>query len=195
MSKQAPHCWGVAASFTPTCKECRNCPYNISCAKQVLNKLALINERLNVMDLMKRTQAFLDKKGVKRELVIESKGVEQRFAQPLRVRFEVPTNISSLPRGAKMIAEAICKAGIDMRKDANQKTNSFNSRFRPSFMIGVQELVNQGCFTHDDIKAVIAGDRDVKPSTLKVRASSVATALSALGVVIKYGNEYETLIE
>lgn len=193
-NNNAPHCIGYAASFAPSCATCKRCGRSVECAKKVLENLALINKRFDVTDLMNQAQKFLDKNGVKRELIISQESTVSRFAETLTCKFDTPSSIENLSKRPKAIAKAITKKGINMALDAHYQTNSFSDSFKPTYMKQVQELVNAKSFTISQLKEVIASTGTMKELAVRNAASWVVTALMALNVIRKITEDtYVTL--
>lgn len=187
----APFCYGRCSSFNSTGALCKKCPFGRDCAFKVMLNLAEINETLDVVDLMKRTQSFLDRYGVERKAPIKSKsGAKMRFATSL-TEVEVPQFVEALPVKSKMLAKALIKSGINMQLDARQGVNSFDSSFRPTYMRKVQDLLINGQFTTDELKLAISSEASLSQQALRNAASTVVRTMKELGFIQSCGNKFE----
>ena len=189
----APFCYGRCSSFNSTGTLCKKCPFGRDCAFKVMLNLAEINETLDVVDLMKRTQTFLDKYGVERKAPIKSKsGAKVRFATSLK-EVDMPPFVESLPVKSKMLAKALIKSGINMHLDAMQGVNGFDSGFRPAYMRKVQDLLINGQFSIDDLKRAISSETSLSNQALRNAASTVVRTMKELGFIQSYGNKFEAV--
>lgn len=188
-----PHCFGQAASFAVTCKACKSCANSIECAKKVLDRLEAINQKLDVTDLMRTTQAFLDKKGITRDRVIKTVAVTQRFAKPMSVKFDVPKEVNDLPIKAKKLVESIIKNGINIKRDIEQGVVNYGSKFRAKYMLNVQGLLIESKgrkVSREELKEALLMDRDLSCAALSNLSSTVVRALLALNVIIELDERY-----
>lgn len=187
----APFCFGRAASFNSTGAFCKKCPFGQSCASNVMTTLNSVNEEINVVDLMKRTQTFLDRYGVERKAPIKpASKAKLRFATALK-QVDYPPFVEQLPSKSRMLARALIKSGIDMRLDAKQGVNGFGDNFRPAYMRKVQDLLITGEFTSDELKSVISSETTLSQQALRNAASTVVSTMKELGFIKAYGNKYE----
>lgn len=185
----APHCMGQAASFSAASAFCKKCEYAVDCAQQVMTRLEVINETLDVSDIMTTTQSFLDKHGVHTKSI--SKGGKTRFVTGMSVKFDVDVDLSGCSIRAQKIATAILKRGIDIKADIRRGDNKLRD-VRPTYLASIQDHIGSfGEISHDDIKNIIRSERpNSKETAISNGASFAAQALMAIGVIEKMGSKY-----
>lgn len=186
----APHCLGQAASFSLKATHCKRCEYSVQCATKVMTRLNEINKTLDVTDIMRTTQAFLDKHGVHTDSI--TKGGKTRFMTSASTTFDVAPETIDCAVRAKKIALTILKRGIDMKADIRRGDNNLIG-VKPTYLAAIhQALAEQRTLTHESIKTLIRQDRpDCRESAVSNHASWVTQALIAIGVIEKNGDNYE----
>ncbi len=187
--KLAPHCMGQAASFSLSATQCKRCDYSVECAKKVMTRLNEINKDLDVTDILRGTQSFLDKHGVHTGTI--EKGGKTRFMTSGPAFFDVNPDELKCGVRAKKIATTILKRGIDMKADIRRGDNNLIG-VRPTYLAAIHDaLARDRLITHESIKTLIRQDRpDCLESVVSNHASWVAQALIAIGVIEKNGDSY-----
>ncbi|MBS9810603.1 MULTISPECIES: hypothetical protein [Vibrio harveyi group] len=189
-TRLAPHCLGQAASFFPTSTHCKRCEYGVDCAQKVMTRLEEINQELDVSDIMRATQSFLDKNGVHTK-AIASGASKLRFASYLPIEFDIDTDLSNCSVRAGKIAKAILRRGIDIKSDIKRGENHLKD-LKPEYLYSVQEhLSRHGKITHPELKNIIREEKpNSKETAVSNSASWTAQALIAIGVIEKIGDDY-----
>lgn len=186
----APHCLGQAASFNPSGAICKRCEYSVECAKQTMTRLNTINKTLDVTDIMRTTQSYLDKHGIHTDAIEETSG-KMRFATSASIIFDVDMDLSHCGIRARKIATSILKRGINMRADIRRGINNLKG-VKPTHLFDIQNhLMKHGRISHQEIKDLVRKEKpNCKDTVISNSASWTAQALVAIGVVERLGDNY-----
>ncbi len=179
-----PHCFSHAASFFPTAKLCKSCPFNIACAQAVLERLKALNARVDVADMVVDTQRFLDQ----RQIPI----VPVKLIARGRVKdFDVEMDLSKCGVRARKLAVAILRRGINIKADLSRGENSLRD-FKPKHLALIHDaLAEKGFVTHEEVKKMVRQiSPNIKSSAVSNCASWTVSALIAMKVIEKYGERY-----
>lgn len=179
MKANSPACYGALTLFASDSKKCTECPSGQDCETQVRQRLAALQERYNVNDLMHqhRTVRIRVPIGTQKATVNEDQEV------PSVTPFDMKAVIQSEAKATVGIVTDVGGAA-HVRDRISDGRNPFKSSHKGLYWCGVK--LKSGTFTTDELTAHLTA---TSPHALaaKARAIGIVGALMVSKIVAKEG--------